>query len=118
MSKLSSDLKSNYQLFIEQILESGQVWALQSEQGWASCESENYQDTEVMPFWSEKNYAETYATEDWPEYHAVAITFESYLDDWLPGMIEDEVMVGVNWNPEFNDIEMESLVILDDLDLD
>lgn len=118
MTKFSSDLKANYELFINQILETGEIFALQNAEGWAESDSENYPDTKVIPFWSQKAYAEEFAQQDFPEFKAVKISYDEFLEDWLPGMIEDEVMVGINWNQDFEDVEMEPLVILDDLDVD
>lgn len=44
------------------------------------------------------------------------ISLEEFLDDWLPGMHEDVILVGVNWNGEMEGAEVEPLDLLEDVD--
>ncbi|MDA9371956.1 DUF2750 domain-containing protein, partial [Porticoccaceae bacterium] len=48
----------------------------------------------------------------------VAIELEEFLDDWLPGMHSDVLMVGVNWNAELAGREVEPLDLLEDFDME
>ena len=41
---------------------------------------------------------------------------DEFIDDWLPGMDEDKLLVGVNWNAEFEGDETEPLDLLDELE--
>ncbi|HFB65942.1 MAG TPA: DUF2750 domain-containing protein [Aeromonadales bacterium] len=118
MKKLSSNIKANYALFIDQVLENEEVWALRSDDGWAQCESENYEDAAVIPFWSEQSYVKDFMAKNWQEYKVSKITLEDFFNDWLPGMDEDGILVGINWSEEYDDIEMEPLIVLDDLDIE
>ncbi len=118
MKNLSSNIKANYHLFIDQSLENEVVWGLLSEQGWAQLESENYEDASVIPFWSDKSYVENFITSEWTNYKISKIPLEEFFNDWLPGMDEDGILVGINWSEEYDDIEMEPLIVLDDLDID
>ncbi len=118
MKRPGPDLKTNYTLFIDQVLENETVWGLRSEEGWAHCESENYEDSGVIPFWSDPSYLKDFMDSEWVDYKMTKISLEQFLNHWLPGMDEDGILVGINWSEQFDDIEMEALIVLDDLDME
>lgn len=113
---LSDDFEDNCARFLPECAEQGCVWALEGEEGFALCESEKYPRTEVMPFWSQQEFAELHADGDWADYRAVAIDLEEFMDDWLTGMHEDVLLVGINWNDELEGIELEPLDLLEQLE--
>ena len=106
-SALTDDEEANYDLFIEQIQKTGQVWGLKAEDGWAVCPSLEFEKTDVFPFWSNEADAKSHCTEDWEIYTPASLTLEDFVVNWLPGMHEDEVMVGPNWNSELSGVEVE-----------
>ena len=112
MQTLNDDNENNYHQFFEDAIHMGCVWALQSENGWALCASEKHEETDVIPFWSQPEFAQTHVSGDWQSYDVVAISLEEFLDDWLTGMHQDVVMVGINWNDELEGEEYEPLDIL------
>lgn len=107
MIKLTADLKANYQRFIEDILESGQVWGLQSEEGWVVVDSTEFEESEVMPFWSDESYAKNHCVGEWAEFKPVAMDLDEFVEDWLAGMAEDGILVGPNWNDDLEGVEVE-----------
>ncbi len=107
MIKLTADIKANYQRFIEDILESGQVWGLQSEEGWVVVDSTEYEESEVMPFWSDEAYAKNHCVGEWEEFKPVAMDLEEFVEDWLAGMAEDGILIGPNWNDDLEGVEVE-----------
>ena len=107
MIKLTADLNANYQRFIEDILELGQVWGLQSEEGWVVVDSTEYEESEVMPFWSDENYAKNHCVGEWAEFKPVAMDLEEFVEDWLTGMSDDGILVGPNWNDDLEGLEVE-----------
>lgn len=109
---LTDDIDNNYRLFFNDAVNTGCVWALQSEEGWAQCGSEKYTETAVIPFWSQPEYAEVHKQDDWEGYQVVAISLEEFLDDWLTGMHEDVILVGINWNQSLEGDDHEPLDIL------
>lgn len=113
---LNSDLDQNYRQFFYDAIETGCVWGLQNSDGWAQCASEKYSETPVMPFWSQPEYASTHQHNDWASYEAVPIALEEFLEDWLPGMHEDVVLVGINWNEALEGKEFEPLDVLHEFD--
>lgn len=112
MIPLTADLNANYQRFIENIQESGQVWSLRTSEGWMVLDSAEYEDSEVMPFWSEESYARELCAGDWMDFEPAAIGFEDFVENWLAGMDEDGVLVGPNWNANLEGLEVEPVEIL------
>jgi hypothetical protein len=41
---------------------------------------------------------------------------EEFLDDWLPGLHSDVILVGVNWNSTLDGEEIEPLDLLEEFD--
>lgn len=114
--QLGDDFDENYSLFIEDALATGCVWGLQNEEGWAICPSVDNDDIDVMPLWSQPEYAGVHCVEEWGDYKPVPISFEELLDDWLPGMHEDVILVGINWNQKMEGLEVEPLDLLEEID--
>ena len=54
-------------LFAEEVTKAGKVWTLASDKGWAASASEDYEDAEVLPFWSAADKAAAAATENWKD---------------------------------------------------
>ena len=98
---MNVNLEANSELrtkrFIETVLKTEEVWGLQSEAGWAICESTKYEDCQVMPFFSHESYAKAIAKEEWESYNPTIINLDDFIDKWLKGMHKDELLVGVNW---------------------
>jgi hypothetical protein len=109
---LTDNNENNYTQFFTDAISMGCVWGLESEEGWAQCESEKYKDTPVIPFWSQPEYAECHRKNEWAKYQVVAISLEEFLDDWLTGMHEDVLLVGVNWGESLEGEDFEPLDIL------
>lgn len=104
---LTSDLEANCQRFIEHAQESGQVWCLKSDDGWVVVDSAEFEDSEVIPFWSEQSYAQQHCVDQWKHFRPEAISLEDFIEEWLTGMAEEGVLVGPNWNAELEGLEME-----------
>lgn len=113
---LSDNDSENLDRFIVESIEHGCVWGLQGPDGWALCGSEKYENTDVIPFWSQESFARVHCQEDWKDYEPVAVELEEFLEDWLTGMHEDVILVGVNWDEELEGVEMEPLDLLEEFD--
>jgi len=46
----------------------------------------------------------------------VPISLEELIDDWLPGMHGDLILVGVNWNEALEGTEIEPLDLVEEID--
>ena len=61
MSKLTADVQANLMLFVEETKRTNVVWGLKNEEeGWLACDSSEFEESEVMPFWSSKEDAAPY----------------------------------------------------------
>ncbi|MBB6520632.1 DUF2750 domain-containing protein [Pseudoteredinibacter isoporae] len=113
---LSSNIEENFDRFIVEALETGCVWGLEGPEGWALCPSEQYTETDVMPFWSQPEFAKQHCVEDWAVYQPVAVSVEEFMDKWLPGMHDDVYLVGINWDNEMEGMEIEPLDLLEEFE--
>ncbi len=113
MSLLGHNHKENYHQFFEEAVNTGCVWGLQHTDGsWALSASERNSDTNVMPFWSQPEFAQCHATDDWADHEVVAISLEEFMEDWLMGMHTDVLLVGINWDQDLEGDEYEPLDVL------
>lgn len=113
---LSDDPAENLDRFIVEAMELGCVWGLEGPDGWALSASEAHDDIDVMPFWSQESFAQAHCQDDWAIYKPVAIDLVEFLEDWLPGMHEDVLLVGINWNSELEGEELEPLDLLEEFE--
>lgn len=112
---MSDDFRINYERFIDQANELEVVWNLQSTDGFAICESTEFDDIQVMPFWSLENDAKAACVDDWKIYKPNPVRIDDFIDAWLHGMDEDEMYVGINWNRELEGVEIEPVMLIEDL---
>ena len=103
--------------FIERIFNQGYLWGLaDSEMQYALVESNKYNETYVMPLWSQELGLTKICTDDWQDYKPVKITFDSFLDEWLVGMHNDLLLIGLDWDTDLSGEEYEPLDILEDIE--
>lgn len=114
--KLGDDFDQNYVKFLSDAVATGCVWGLENDEGFALCQSITNENLDVMPLWSQPEYAEAHADGEWKNYRVVPIALEELLDDWLPGMHEDLTLVGPNWNSDLEGDEVEPLDLLEDFE--
>lgn len=112
---MSDEFRINYERFIDQANELEIVWNLQSADGFAICESSEFDDTQVMPFWSIEEDALAACVDDWKQYKPNPVRIDDFIDAWLHGMDEDEMYVGINWNGELEGVEIEPVMLIEDL---
>ena len=93
MSKLTDNLDANFQLFIEEVRESGQVWGLRYGEDWVVCRSAEFEDADVMPLWSAEGDARLHCVDEWADYEPEVIELEEFLDIWINDLDEDDVLV-------------------------
>lgn len=111
----SISLRECYDSFIDDVLDSEIIWGLSNSDGWALCDSNDFEGREVIPFWSSEKQALIACEDDWSDYQPTPIRFDEFIDAWLHGMHEDEVLVGINWDEELIGPEVEPLILIEDL---
>lgn len=99
--------------FLTQAVDTGCIWGLYAKEGWAQCASDQYNDSLVIPFWSQPELVESHKNHEWANYDITPIALEEFLDDWLTGMHSDQLLVGINWNEGLEGEEWEPLDLLE-----
>ncbi|MBX9966785.1 DUF2750 domain-containing protein [Priestia aryabhattai] len=113
---LTVNSKRRYANFVKRVSESKVVWGLKSEDGWCVCESNEYEETAVMLFWSDEAYVKQCAVEEWSNYKPTSIALEEFMNNWIYGMHNDDLLVGVNWNAKLIGLEVEPYDLLNELE--
>ena len=73
------------------IIKSSQtLYILKDEHG---CVMLTTDDEDGVPVWPEASLALLWATEDWSDCEAMAISTSEFLEKWVPGMAQDDLMV-------------------------
>jgi hypothetical protein len=116
MEPLSENVEENLDRFIVEALETGCVWGLEGPEGFALCPSEDNDDVDVMPFWSQPEFAQAVCVDEWSVYKPVPVSLEEFLDEWVDGMHADILLVGINWTQDLEGMEMEPLDLAEEFD--
>jgi hypothetical protein len=107
--------EADHDRFLIEVTARAQVWGLYGKSGWAVTESEDDPDRLVYPFWSERADAAAHCTGDWSGFSPKAIALDDLLERWLPGMSDDGVLVGTNWDADLSGAEWEPLELAEQL---
>lgn len=111
MQENNGNMEANYRKFIQSIVETDAVWGLTQNDTWATSSSGEYEDAEVILFWSDAEGAKTCAEDDWAEYKPESITLVEFLENWCVGMYGDQLLLGPNWDATLTGREMEPLIV-------
>jgi len=89
--------------FIKEICQEKKVYLLTSEEGFAISYSEEFEyedgsNLEVICFWSNTDLAEKAKNNQWKNNTIDAIELNTFLEEWLFGMIEEVSLVGINFD--------------------
>jgi hypothetical protein len=95
--------------FLADVKPTQTLWALQDKKSeeWVVLDSLHYQETEVMPLWSSEELAAQHCTEEWADYAAAPISLADWLEFWIEDLVEDGVVIGINWRGEEDDLEID-----------
>jgi hypothetical protein len=112
-----SNEKKLHELFIKQVCETGFVWGLENEEGFAMASSAEFENsegepTEVLCFWSDKGLANSCINEEWASYKPTQVDVGEFMESWCIGMYEDELLAGTNFDPELAGYEIEPLDLI------
>jgi hypothetical protein len=99
--------QDNHRGFIKRIIQSETVWYLSGPNGTAMCESYDFQDADVLLFWSDKPYAQRAKNSEFNEYEVTSMSLFDFLFRWLTGMTEDGLIAGTNWTGDLVELEFE-----------
>jgi hypothetical protein len=91
-------IELNHERFVSRVAETERLWGLSAPSGFAACPSNDRENVQVLMFWSDRGYAMRVKQNHFPEYQPVEISLFDFLFRWLPGMGNDGVLAGTNWN--------------------
>ncbi|MDN3651912.1 DUF2750 domain-containing protein [Thalassotalea ponticola] len=82
------------------------LFALTTAQGdWVVCDSE--QDfADVLPIWASSQHAQRFCVDQWQDYQVGEIDVETFLEEWVADLNDDNVGIGVSWELDKGGIEM------------
>ncbi len=115
MLRDEATLKENHARFMKRAIEQETVWYLDGESGVGSCESNEYEETSVLLFWSDEAYARRAQQAEFDDLELCSMTLFDFLFRWLAGMEEDEVLAGTNWTGDLMGLEVDPADLKDDL---
>ncbi|MDR9826608.1 DUF2750 domain-containing protein [Vibrio sp. FNV 38] len=107
MTKLTDNIDANLELFISETKDTMKVWGLRNQEGWLAVDSTEFENSEVMPFWSNEADAKQHNVEEWADFDVLEIPLDIFVEDWLITLDEDGVLVGPNWNEKLEGKEVE-----------
>lgn len=114
MTQATAQPEQLLQAFIDNSRGSQVLWALQdpASEDWVVCDSLDFEQTDVMPFWSSEAAAKAYCGDEWQEYQAVTISIGDYLEFWVNNLNDDGVLVGLDWQAdEETSVEVDPIVL-------
>jgi hypothetical protein len=86
-----------YAYLLEQAKANQEVWILTDEHGSVML---NTEDEDCVPVWPAKEFAQYWATGEWADCKAKAISVNDWLERWTSGLEGDDLCVVVCPNPE------------------
>ena len=98
--------QKRYDYLIKEILKHKEIWLLVDEHG---CVMLNTEEEDCVPVWPNKEFAQTWATEEWSHCTPEAISLEKWHNRWTHGLEEDELAIVV-----FPDQNNEGLIFFPD----
>jgi len=107
--------EQNHKTFVKDVVKNGKVWCLENDEGLALSESSTYEDTGVIPFWSDKAGAEAQIKEGWSVHKATEVSLVEFLETYIILLSNDEVMIGTNWDQDMVGKEMEPVELAIDI---
>jgi len=107
MSLSEEETRAVCEKFVANTSENDKVWGLESKDGWAMSLSPDDEETQVIPFWSSQSSAQKYCVDEWKSYAPTSIDRGEFVFDWLNGMANDDVMVGLDWSDDQDELEVD-----------
>ena len=114
--QLTEIARDAHRLFVQRVVETGEVWGLKSDEGWVSFKSNQDEDRDVWPFWSDAAYARRCRPNNLTDYQPTLIPLDKFLALWLPGMDKDGHFAGTNWDQNLCGMEVYPLALKEQIE--
>lgn len=115
MEDKAPDVETRYLNFISEIVKTEKVWGLTHDETWATSSSYEFEEVEVILFWSTSEAAAACAEDDWAAYKPESISLVEFLENWCVGMYGDNLLLGANWTEDLTGREAEPLDVAMDV---
>jgi hypothetical protein len=104
-----NDNNSTLEEFLAKVKSTQTLWALQDKdsEDWVVLDSIAYENTEVMPTWSNIELAKQHCIDEWANYIPCEISLSDWFEFWIEDLNQDGVIVGVDWQDDKEYLEME-----------
>ncbi len=89
--------------FVKRSCDWEEVWALKNEAGWVTSESEG---RKCLAVWPNPAYAKLFIKGDWENATPELIELNNFIENWVPGLVQDGIYLGV-----FPNLELDAIVI-------
>ena len=77
----NTSAEESLEQFIQQVASTGVIWGLCSEKlGWANSESNDYEETDVILFWSDRASAALHQKDEWSGHVPTELDFEQFIE--------------------------------------
>ncbi len=93
-----------YEHFVKRVADWEEVWSLRDKKGWVL--SENDEGVKSIPVWPHPEYAKLCAEESWKGNKPSSIELQEFMENWLPGMETDGVLVAVFPTPSGKSVQV------------
>jgi hypothetical protein len=80
MLHLTADAQDNHNRFVSRVKKNKLVWGIKSDDGWAVCPSNEFEDKTVYTFWSDEAYARRQCINEWSHYVPTSIQLDSFIN--------------------------------------
>ena len=107
------DGDKRYQYLLKTVTANKQIWILSDDDG---CVMLNTQDEDCVPVWPNEEFAKAWATGEWQDCQAKCNELDKWLNDWTPGLLDDDLCVVVFPNNGSEHNEEGLVVFADELD--
>jgi hypothetical protein len=82
------DEEKRLSYLLQQVVSNKEIWILADEHG---CVMLNTEDEDCVPVWPNEEFAQRWATDEWQECKAEAISLNKWYSRWSTGLVDDEL---------------------------
>lgn len=115
MQPQNTTAEQQYKAFVQTVAAADEVWGLEGEEGLAISSSGDDEERDVILFWSTEALAQAVAADEWAAFKPTSMPLAEFLENWLAGMHNDEILAGTDWDAGLQGKEVEPLVLALDL---
>ncbi|AZQ09524.1 DUF2750 domain-containing protein [Shewanella khirikhana] len=83
---------ARYDYLVEQVKANQEIWTLQDADG---CVMLTTEEDDCIPMWPTEEAAALWAVDEWKDCEPLAIPLNEWLERWVTGMEDDELLVAV-----------------------